>query len=1452
MAATEPERLASPPAQVPGPPQGRRTRRRVWLGLLGLSLLLAALLLGGAAWVWRSGDALVRLVPYVPGLSIEGQQGRPTGGPFRVQRLQWQSGKLRVIVHELAWDDAQWGWRPHGGAWGSVRLTGPRAARVQVLNTPDTGPTPPPSGPPRSLQLPLELQAPGLRIGRIELDEQVPITDLVADVHLGAKGGAEHLIDNLNLMRDGLAASGRFIVGTVDEMVVQARLLVAATAPTAPSAPSPASVPSAGTQPTWRAELQAAGPLQRLQIQAALSQAPDTGSQPAASATAQATLAPFAAWPLLSLAAQAERLDLSRLATGLPQTALSGRATLSDPQATQGLQDPLVFDVQLENGEPGPWDAKRLPLRSLQVLLQGRPADPGNLVFDRFVAELAGTQPAGRIQGSGRLHNGSLGLDLVLTDVRPEQLLTAAPPMRLGGTLGVVVDGLPSPPSTAGVQPAGAPGTLQAQVQVDLNGRLAQAKTPPLRLQTTARVTVPPDGTLSASLQDLRATAGGDSRAQATGEATAERNAAGDWRLQTRGALSRFDPGPWWPAARLQRGEQSVNASWQADVTQLAGAAVVAPGGAAGQATGTATPALSQLRGSASLVMADSRFAKLSWRGEASLQAAADALQARADLRAGPNRFLLDGRLPHAKGRAAVVPTGSVDIQAPALAELAPLADLLPASVRAWWPRAGSVVAKATAQGQWPSVRSEGSLTASGLRSPQLGFQRAEASWKLSTEGGNAPLQLDLQASDIVSGGQRIDELVAKLQGTPGEHQLQVRASSPVRPPAWADDLLGQRTDGGSVFALQATGQWLPTRPGAGPAAGGQWRARIGQLRAAPRMAPASPWLSADALTATVTLAAGGQARQVVLEPGRLAAFGGGLNWQRASWQAGAGAAETPRIDLQAQLEPLSVAPLLARLQPQFGWRGDLALAGRINLSHGERLDADILVERTGGDLSLTVEGATRSLEISDLRLALVARNGRWQATQALVGRNVGVVGGLQTVQTTPQALWPEAAARLEGGLSLIVPQLQVWAPWLPPGWRLGGELQVGASLGGTVGQPEYRGEISGSKLSVRNLFEGIHLQQGTLAVVLDGDGATVQQAEFRDGAGEGWLRATGRAGFTGGASADLRVVLEKLRLLDRYDRRITATGTADLGLRAQALTARGSFTIDEGLVDATQADAPSLSKDVVVLNRAPLGPTRVAGAPGASGADAKAPPATAPAAQAATTDVDLRVDLGRALRLRGRGLDTLLRGQLRVTTPGGRLAINGVVRAEEGTYAAYGQNLRIERGNLIFSGEVATPRLDIMALRGDIDERVGVVVTGTAVNPRVRLYSEPALDELDTLTWLVLGRAPGGVGRDDTALLQRAALALLAGESGGGDGFLQQLGLDELSLSRSTTGGVNDTVVSLGKQISRRVYVGYEHALGTAGGTLQLIYRIANRITLRLRTGEENAVDAIWTWRWN
>jgi translocation and assembly module TamB len=230
---------------------------------------------------------------------------------------------------------------------------------------------------------------------------------------------------------------------------------------------------------------------------------------------------------------------------------------------------------------------------------------------------------------------------------------------------------------------------------------------------------------------------------------------------------------------------------------------------------------------------------------------------------------------------------------------------------------------------------------------------------------------------------------------------------------------------------------------------------------------------------------------------------------------------------------------------------------------------------------------------------------------------------------------------------------------------------------------------------------------------------------------------------------------------------------------------------------------------------------------------------------------LNLNVTLGERLRLRGRGLDTGLRGELHITSPGGRLAVNGTVRTADGTYAAYGQKLSIDRGLISFNGPVGDPRLDIEATRPNLDVRVGVAVSGSATNPRVRLFSQPELSEIDKLSWLVMGRASDGLGRTDTALLQRAALALLAGEGGGlTNPLTQALGLDEVSV-RQTEGEVRQTVVALGKQLSRRWYVGYERGLNATSGSFQLVYRIAQRFTLRAQSGLDNSLDLVWAWRW-
>jgi translocation and assembly module TamB len=82
-------------------------------------------------------------------------------------------------------------------------------------------------------------------------------------------------------------------------------------------------------------------------------------------------------------------------------------------------------------------------------------------------------------------------------------------------------------------------------------------------------------------------------------------------------------------------------------------------------------------------------------------------------------------------------------------------------------------------------------------------------------------------------------------------------------------------------------------------------------------------------------------------------------------------------------------------------------------------------------------------------------------------------------------------------------------------------------------------------------------------------------------------------------------------------------------------------------------------------------------------------------------------------------------------------------------------------------------------------------------------------------------------------------------------DQLFDLIGLDELSLRQSDS-AAGGTIFSVGKQLSRRWYVGYERGLNATTGNWQLVYRIAQRFTVRAQSGDTNSIELIWTWRWN
>ncbi len=1363
------------PAPQPATDAVPPRRRRAWPAALALALLATLALPPAALWaLLRSEAGSAWLLARVPGLTVQGAQGALLGERFSAERLQWQGAPGRLALQQLALEGLRWQWRPAPGLWLGLQFEAVSAAQLQWL--PAEGRETAPPQPPASLRLPLSLQAP-LHIGRLQVGGAPALQDLRANLALGADAGARHRIDGLALRWAGGQAGGALAVQADAPMA----LALQATLQSLPGVPR-----------AWHAELLAEGPLQAPTLRARLA-----GLDDAAHADLEARLAPFAPFPLAALRLQTQDLDLSRLDPRLPETRLAGSAELVEPVAGR----PLQARVALDNTRPGRWNERRLPLRSAQLDVQAAPDTPGQLALRDIrlaLADAAG--PAGRVSGSGEWSGSTLTLELQAQALVPQRLDGRAPPWRVDGAFGLEVGGLPSPDPAA---PAPA-GPWQAVLALALSGRHTDFPQP-VFVQAQARAAAD-----TLALDRLLARAG-PAEARASGRA---RRAGAGWALAGDAALRELDPVAWWPGLgdTWRRGPHRLNATLALDLQA------------------TAAGDWRSVGGSATLAVADSALAGVPLAGRAALEPDG---RLTLTLDAGGNRA--DATLQPDRRPGGIDDAWALRIDAPGLAALAPWQALHPAL--AGLPRAGRLQAEGRLQGRWPALQGEGRAEAQGLAAGPLSLGEATLQW---TAGAaiDAPLRAQAQVSALQWGSTRLRHAQLQLDGSLADHRLQVDAALPLLPPPALARTLGLPLDQGTRLAGRLDGRLQ--REGEG----WHWQGRLQQLGAGPWdgrwtaagiPAPAAPaartdWLQAQPLAVDLRVDGQGRLQQLRADAGRLR-LGDALwlAWDELRLSAGA-------LQWQARLEDLPVAPLLARWQPDMGWEGNLRIGGTLALSLDERTRVDIVLERRGGDLGVR-ESPELSipLGLSDLRLALQAQDGEWTFTQALAGRALGELGGVVRVRTTPQARWPAAGDPLDGALAGRVANLGVWGAWVPAGWRLQGAVSSEVRLSGRLGAPELRGTLGGQGLGVRNLLQGVHVRDGEVLLRLEGERATVERFELRGG--EGRLTLSGGATLGAEPRADLALRAERFQLLSRIDRRLSASGSATLALAPQSLTLRGQLAVDDGLFDASRADAPSLDDDVVV---------RRADAPPADASTAAAPP------RQRRTDVAVDIDLGPSLRVRGRGLDTRLAGRLRVSAPAGRLAVHGTVNAVDGTYAAYAQKLEIRRGVLAFSGEPGNPRLDVLALRPNVDIEVGVAITGSVQAPRVRLHSNPELSETDKLSWLVLGRDPGGLGRADTALLQRAAVALLAGEGEAPtDTLMRNLGLDEFSVRQDEDGsGTGDTIVSLGKQLSRRWYLGYERGVNATVGTWQLIYRAAQRFTLRAQSGAENSLDAIWIWR--
>jgi translocation and assembly module TamB len=396
---------------------------------------------------------------------------------------------------------------------------------------------------------------------------------------------------------------------------------------------------------------------------------------------------------------------------------------------------------------------------------------------------------------------------------------------------------------------------------------------------------------------------------------------------------------------------------------------------------------------------------------------------------------------------------------------------------------------------------------------------------------------------------------------------------------------------------------------------------------------------------------------------------------------------------------------------------------------------------------------------------------------------------------------------------TISLPNLSAFAFLVPQVSQLKGEAQATLQLGGVLAAPKPSGTLKISQLAFTLPDAGVGFDQGSV---------------------NGQIDSAGQLTFDG----QLRGIMndEPSKSANQFDRQLRIQGTGDLAhLPNWALSAHiqgdgvpvlriPSLKVDASpdvTILATQAGA-QLSGMVQLplvdarIEKLPDGVVKSSDDLVIVGANPE------PKAVGYPLTGDIKLSLGDAVSLMGMGFSTGLSGALDLRLrPQKPLAAFGEIDLKNGKYKAYGQDLSISQGRLLFVGPLDDPGLSVTAQRKIDSTTVGLNLGGTLYHPKTTVFSNPSIPESDALSLLLTGRRLNEGTAADGLVLLNAVTSLGISQ---GDDILRDVGnkfgFDSIGLD--TTSGLTGTRLSVGKKIGDRLLVRY--AIGVLTGVGQII----------------------------
>lgn len=390
------------------------------------------------------------------------------------------------------------------------------------------------------------------------------------------------------------------------------------------------------------------------------------------------------------------------------------------------------------------------------------------------------------------------------------------------------------------------------------------------------------------------------------------------------------------------------------------------------------------------------------------------------------------------------------------------------------------------------------------------------------------------------------------------------------------------------------------------------------------------------------------------------------------------------------------------------------------------------------------------------------------------------------------------------------------------PAGRIFSDIRVGGSLM----SPVIIGEAGLRQGSVDIRRAGIAVTEIELLLRQRDAGQLTLQGSAKSGEGRLELSGDTLIGASSGIRTEIRVEGDDLELLRLPDWQVTASPSITVLFDERATHVSGDLGIPKASVSlhTVPETTERPSSDVVVYR----------------GEEKKA-----------TTRRQLHVDvntiLGEEVFFSGFGLTTGLEGSVRIAGDSeSPYKSSGRVVLHDGRYKAYGQNLDIESGELIFNGPLTSPALNIRATRTASDNTVaGIHLTGTPDALTSRVYSEPALADAEALSYLLTGRPLANANAEEGDMLNEAAFSLGLSSAGSVVSRIRnELGLDTLGIQ----GAADNRQLFAGKRLGNRLFIEYAYGMVDSLGTLLLRYQLNRRLAIESRSGSARLIDIIYS----